>query len=126
MAGGAAARGEAVSLYLHIPFCRELCWFCGCHTTVVRSQRLVDADLNLIEREIDLLAEGLPRQTTAGIRATVDATFMLDPQRVALYGYAHVPWMKRHQTLIDESTLPNSARRLALCEAATGRFVENG
>lgn len=48
--------GEAVSLYLHIPFCRELCWFCGCHTTVARGARPVDAYLALLEREIDLLA----------------------------------------------------------------------
>ncbi len=232
--------GEKISLYLHIPFCRELCWFCGCHTTVIRSPRPVDAYLALIEREIDLLADalgpdhpvvhihwgggtptilgpdgisrlagrlhdkftwapdaqfaveidprtatretaqalaaagvnraslgvqdfdptvqkainriqpydmttqviawlreaginalnidllyGLPEQTVAGIVATVGSALTLKPQRIALYGYAHVPWMKRHQKLIDEAALPDTAQRVALCEAATERFLEN-
>ena len=28
---------DPLSLYLHIPFCRSLCWYCGCHTSVTRS-----------------------------------------------------------------------------------------
>ncbi|HWA45692.1 MAG TPA: coproporphyrinogen III oxidase, partial [Hypericibacter adhaerens] len=31
--------GAPASLYLHIPFCRSMCWYCGCHTTVARRDR---------------------------------------------------------------------------------------
>src|SRR5690606_21603134 len=51
------------------------------------------------------LMYGLPEQTTARVAASIDAALTLRPARVALFGYAHVPWMKRHQRLIDEATL---------------------
>ena len=54
---------------------------------------------------IDLMY-GLPRQTVEGVRRTVDSVLGLAPDRIALFGYAHVPWMRRHQRLIDEAALP--------------------
>ena len=59
---------------------------------------------------IDLLY-GLPGQTEAGLLATVEATLALAPQRIALFGYAHVPWMKRHQRLIEADRLSDAAAR---------------
>ena len=58
--------------------------------------------------------------------ATVDKTWSLAPNRIALYGYAHVPWMKRHQRLIDEDRLPDPAARQGLFNMALSRFVEAG
>jgi oxygen-independent coproporphyrinogen-3 oxidase len=61
---------------------------------------------------------GLPRQTTEDIRRTVELATSLGPQRVAYFGYAHVPWFKSRQRLIDEATLPDALQRLAQAEAA--------
>ena len=48
-----------LSLYLHIPFCDSLCWFCGCHTKVVRRYAPVAAYVALLLTEIDLVAARL-------------------------------------------------------------------
>lgn len=238
---GELAAHTALSLYLHVPFCAELCWFCGCHTRVVRDLEPIAAYAEALAREIDLVADmldaprpvrhvhwgggtptilgsrdirrllerlrrrfdiedgaevaveidprrvtretvaalassgvnraslgvqdldpavqravnriqpydvcvravgwlrahgiteisldlmyGLPHQTVAGIVATVDKAVALEPRRLALFGYAHVPWMKRHQRLIDESALPDTVERLELFRAAASRLAEWG
>jgi oxygen-independent coproporphyrinogen-3 oxidase len=50
----------------------------------------------------------------------------LAPDRVALFGYAHVPWLKGHQRLIDTPALPGTLQRWALQEAAGRRLLELG
>jgi oxygen-independent coproporphyrinogen-3 oxidase len=230
-----------LSLYLHVPFCQELCWYCGCHTTVARRYQPVAEYQDLLQRELDLvgtalggrrpvghihfgggtptmlapedlralgerlrerfdirddaeyaveidprrltletvaalatigvnraslgvqdvnpevqqainrvqpftvveravdwlraagilginfdLMYGLPRQTTAGVRNSVDTALTLRPARFALFGYAHVPWMKRHQRLIDEAALPDAKERAAQFEVAAGRLEQAG
>lgn len=50
------------SLYLHIPFCRQMCWFCGCHTKVVARYEPVAEYLDLLRREVSLVAGALPRR----------------------------------------------------------------
>ncbi|WP_395774469.1 oxygen-independent coproporphyrinogen III oxidase [Agrobacterium pusense] len=54
---------------------------------------------------------GLPFQTCETLKTTVDQIVSLDPDRIALFGYAHVPWMKKHQSLIPEHALPDVAER---------------
>ncbi|MDH7800900.1 MULTISPECIES: oxygen-independent coproporphyrinogen III oxidase [unclassified Rhizobium] len=54
---------------------------------------------------------GLPFQTCETLQKTVDQIISLDPDRVALFGYAHVPWMKKHQSMIPEQALPDIAER---------------
>lgn len=232
---------EQVSLYFHVPFCERLCWYCGCHTRVVRGYRPVGRYAGLLRREFRLTAEamggrptvarvhfgggtptllgdddllllmdsvrarlpflaaaeiavevdpcslsvekactlaragvtraslgvqtlspavqaavnrvqpfevtaaaverlrqsgiralavdlmyGLPRQTVADVRDTVDRIAGLGPDRLAVFGYAHVPWMKRHQRLIDEKELPGADERLAQAAAAAERLVAHG
>jgi oxygen-independent coproporphyrinogen III oxidase len=233
-----AGRNRA-SVYLHVPFCASLCWYCGCHTTVVRSHRPIAEYAELMEREIGLVGQlcrpeigfvhwgggtpnmltggelarlttalsrrfrfaadieiaaeldprilteekvaelvacgltraslgvqdfdprvqrainrlqpyegtrdavlwlraagvqginldlmyGLPYQSTATVLATVDRAVGLAPDRVALFGYAHVPWMKKHQLLIPEEALPGVAERFEQAEAAAARLMEHG
>lgn len=72
------------------------------------------------------LMYGLPHQTAANTLATVDALLDLQPERIALFGYAHVPWMKAHQQLIDESALPGPEARLTQAEAAAERLARAG
>lgn len=72
------------------------------------------------------LMYGLPHQTTEATLSTVDAIVALRPERIALFGYAHVPWMKAHQQLIEEKALPGPAERLAQSEAAAERLAAEG
>jgi oxygen-independent coproporphyrinogen III oxidase len=229
-----------LSLYLHVPFCAELCLYCGCHTSVAHRHAPVAAYAALLHREIDLIGTrlsaqtishvhfgggtptmlqpdelerimsalharfritpateiaieidprllsrtqiaalagigvsraslgvqdfdprvqqaigrrqsleqtaraadglreagiirinldlmyGLPHQTEATVRDTAERALTLRPDRIALFGYAHVPWMKRHQKLILDETLPDSDERLAQSQAAAGVFVGSG
>jgi oxygen-independent coproporphyrinogen-3 oxidase len=223
---GALAPGTGISLYLHIPFCDSMCWFCGCHTKVVARYQPVAEYLERLKREIDLVAAavpgrllirhlhwgggtpnmvtpddfrgimdhvrsrfdvaataelaveidprtltpehvvamaasginraslgvqdfdagvqqainriqphamtadavsrlraagvaginidlmyGLPGQTIDGCRHNADLAVALRPDRLAVFGYAHVPWMKKHQKMIDEAALPDALDR---------------
>ncbi len=72
------------------------------------------------------LMYGLPHQTTRNTLATLDAVLTLQPERLALFGYAHVPWMKAHQQLIDEAVLPGPAERLEQSQAAAERLRVEG
>ena len=78
-------------------------------------------------RSINLdLMYGLPHQSLANTMATLDAILPLRPERLALFGYAHVPWMKAHQKLIAEHALPDAAARLEQSEAAAERLRGEG
>ncbi|MGC4026963.1 MAG: oxygen-independent coproporphyrinogen III oxidase [Mesorhizobium sp.] len=237
----AIPQGDALSLYLHIPYCDRLCWFCACHTKQTRrydpvseylealhaeirtigeriagraSVRAVHwgggsptmlkpQDMKALRKEIDaafdvssdvefsveidpndmgderldMLAEigmnraslgvqdfdqrvqqainrdqsfeltaaiveglrergvqsvnldllyGLPHQTLNTLAATLDQALSLRPDRIALFGYAHVPWFKKHQTMIDEEWLPKGLERLAQARAAAEMIVAEG
>lgn len=230
-----------VSLYLHIPFCHEMCWYCGCNTRVVRRPEPIAAYVEGLIAEIDAVADtlptrltashihfgggspntlapddlarlihhlrdrfdiapdaeiaveidprtttntfihaaatagvtrasigvqdlnpdvqqavnriqpyeqianvatafneagisdlnvdlmyGLPYQTEEKVARTVDKALQLEPNRVALFGYAHVPWMKKHMRLIDENMLPDAAQRWRQFETATDQLRKAG
>jgi oxygen-independent coproporphyrinogen-3 oxidase len=219
-----------LSLYLHVPFCAELCHYCACHTKAVRRREPVDAYADLLRQEIALvsalagarrvvhlhwgggtpsllgpdrlaslmarlsaafdlsscehaieldpryvtrslarsLAElgvdrvslgvqdlaphvqqaigrvqpfavveravrdlrgagidkincdlmyGLPGQSVADVRRSAELAASLAPQRLAYFGYAHVPWLKPRQRLIDEDRLPGAMERMAQAKA---------
>ena len=230
-----------LSLYVHVPFCDEMCWFCGCYTKIVNRYEPIRSYLTALHREIALVADALPRrfavrhlhvgggsptmlapedwlaltwllrhhfafaadaemaveldprdateeyvaalaaagvnrasigvqdfdadvqrainrpqpfvvvervvgwlrrhgiehvnldlmyglplQTEAKVLAMVDRAMILEPSRVALFGYAHVPWMKAHQRLIDETLLPGPVERLCQLSAASRRLRDAG
>ncbi|MCT2398606.1 oxygen-independent coproporphyrinogen III oxidase [Novosphingobium mangrovi (ex Huang et al. 2023)] len=58
-----ALEGEngEVSLYVHIPFCEQICWYCGCNTSAANRSERVSSYLDALHREIGLIAERLPR-----------------------------------------------------------------
>ncbi|MFQ5774367.1 MAG: oxygen-independent coproporphyrinogen III oxidase [Kiloniellaceae bacterium] len=233
--------GLPLSLYLHVPFCDSLCWFCGCHTKIVRRYEPVAGYLVQLRREIELVADalgtrrrvchihlgggtptiieaadleglfdhlrvrfdvlagadiaiendprelsqdlvrtmaavgvnraslglqdinpevqravnrvqsieqtrrvaealraagiasinvdlmyGLPHQTVPRVLTTIEAVLDMAPERICVFGYAHVPWMKRHQRLIDEAALPGPSDRFAQYMAAAERLQEAG
>jgi len=232
---------EPVSLYLHIPFCDRLCWYCGCHTTVVRQRAPVAAYVDDLLREIDLvgaaigrrlavssihfgggtpnllqpadleqilagihrrfapipnvelameldprvltrdwiaaaaalglsraslgvqdnapqvqqavnrvqswfrtasliealreagvasinldLIYGLPHQTMSSLLQTVEDVTEVRPERIALFGYAHVPWMKPAQQQIPETALPDAEERFRQQQVAAWRLQSAG
>ncbi|MBW8881727.1 MAG: radical SAM protein, partial [Asticcacaulis sp.] len=53
------------------------------------------------------LVYGLPHQTSDSLEATLADVARLDPQRISAFSYAHVPWAKKHQRLLDETSLPD-------------------
>ncbi|MEP3346794.1 MAG: oxygen-independent coproporphyrinogen III oxidase [Litoreibacter sp.] len=226
--------GEEVSIYIHIPFCKRLCWFCACRTQGTKTLRPVDAYVAVLKKELRALATalpgdvkmrrlhlgggtptilsaetmadllstvfdtipkasefefsveidpteakpsllqtliefgmnrasigvqdfeptvqkaigrlqtlsetndviaflrkngvkainldllyGLPHQTSDSFRKTLDHVVGMDPDRLAIYGYAHVPWMSKRQILIKPETLPDTKMRFELaCSAA--------
>jgi len=69
---------------------------------------------------------GLPHQTPARIADSVRKLLALSPDRVALYGYAHVPWMSRRQQMIPSDAMPTPEERLELFEVARALFVADG
>ena len=232
---------QPLSLYFHVPFCEQMCWFCGCHTKIVKRHEPLAAYLDSLHQEIDLVADtlagrfrvahlhwgggspsmltagdwrramdhlrarfdmtadaeiaieldpretteeyvralavagvnrvsigvqdfhpgvqaavnriqpfhvterlmgwlakhgisainmdlmiGLPHQTCARIADTVDRAVGLAPDRVAVFGYAHVPWMKKHQKMIEEAALPGAALRWNLFQTAADRLSGHG
>lgn len=60
------------------------------------------------------LMVGLPHQTLSSFEKTLDTVIDMAPDRFAVFNYAHVPWMKKHQKLIVEETLPQIDVRLEL------------
>ena len=53
--------GTGVSVYLHVPFCRAMCLYCGCHTTVTARNEPIERYLNALEQEIELAAAEMPQ-----------------------------------------------------------------
>jgi oxygen-independent coproporphyrinogen-3 oxidase len=72
------------------------------------------------------LIYGLPHQTATSLRATVGECVAMRPDRVALFGYAHVPWMAKNQRMIAEDSLPDAAERATQAEAGADTLVAAG
>lgn len=72
------------------------------------------------------LIYGLPHQTVDSVTRTARRALGLGADRAAVFGYAHVPWMKRHQSLIDEASLPGAEARFAQSRAIDQVLREDG
>ena len=72
------------------------------------------------------LIYGLPFQTTEKLLTTIDQAVAMRPDRIALFGYAHVPWMAKNQRMIPETALPDAAERAQQAQQAAERLVALG
>lgn len=81
--------------------------------------------LGVTSLNLDLIY-GLPLQTEASVARTARLALALSPDRVAVFGYAHVPWMKKHQALIPEASLPGAAARFAQAKAVARVLEREG
>ncbi|HET7598711.1 MAG TPA: oxygen-independent coproporphyrinogen III oxidase [Gemmatimonadales bacterium] len=72
------------------------------------------------------LIYGLPRQTEAGFAATIESVLTLAPDRIACFGYAHVPTVQPHQRALERYGLPEAQRRFALNRVAIEMLVGGG
>lgn len=87
---------------------------------VQNARRLGFAGIN-----IDLIY-GLPNQTVVGFLESIEQVLSLQPDRVALYGYAHVTWIKKVQKALERSHLPTPDQRVEIFSAAVSRFAAAG
>jgi len=74
---------------------------------------------------VDLIY-GLPRQTVAGFAVTLEKVLAADPDRIALYSYAHVPHLFKPQRQISESELPSAEQKLAILALAINKLTDAG
>jgi len=72
------------------------------------------------------LIYGLPFQTVDTFRDTVDKVIDISPDRIAVFNYAHVPWLKKHQQILGDQPMPVADERLAILEMTIQRLVNAG
>lgn len=82
-------------------------------------------DAGVTSVNIDLVY-GLPKQTRDSVDATIGKVISLAPDRIALFGYAHLPQRIRHQRLINDEDLPKAKERFAQSNRAASRLTEAG
>jgi len=122
----ALARAGFTRLSLGVQsFERDVLRAVGRPEAVTQVARLVSVARGCGFRGLNLdLMRGLPHQTHPGFRRTLERAVALEPDRLAVFGYAHVPHLKPHQAHLDESTLPDGPTRQAM--AALAREVLGG
>jgi oxygen-independent coproporphyrinogen-3 oxidase len=72
------------------------------------------------------LIYGLPLQTVASLQKTIEQTIAMQPDRIAFYSYAHVPWTSCGQRLFDEKDLPSTGDKMKLHQLGKKLLTENG
>jgi len=88
---------------------------------------LIDAARGIGFSSINLdLIYGLPKQTISGWNNTLDSVLQLRPERLALYGYAHLPARFKPQRHIDSTALPVAAQKIAMLTMALERMKDAG
>jgi oxygen-independent coproporphyrinogen-3 oxidase len=71
------------------------------------------------------LIYGLPHQTVESFNRTLDTVLSLEPDRLAVFSYAHVPWVKPAQKILEQKILPAPEVKLQLLKAVIERLTEN-
>ncbi len=82
-------------------------------------------DLGFNSVNLDLIY-GLPHQNVSEFEVSIDKIIDINPERIALFNFAYVPWMKEHQKLIDEKALPSAEEKLEIFEMAITKLTDAG
>lgn len=91
------------------------------------TRKVVDWVRKLKFESINLdLIYGLPFQTIDDFAVTVDKMIDISPDRIALFNYAHVPWMKKHMSLIKEEDLPKPEEKLEILKMSVAKLTDAG
>ena len=91
------------------------------------TKQAVDIARNIGIKSINIdLIYGLPYQSLETFKKTLDLVIKLDPDRLAVFNYAHVPWMKKGMRKIDETTLPVPEEKLKIFKYVIDFFEGNG
>ena len=97
-----------------------------------------DQPYDLTKKAVDLAREyginsintdliyGLPYQTLEGFKKTLEQILTLNPDRLAVFNYAHVPWLKKTMRKFDETTMPSPATKLAIFQYTIEFLTANG
>lgn len=95
--------------------------------TLIQTRHVIDLirAQGVVSLNLDLLY-GLPHQTSRSFGQTLRHVARMRPDRLAIYGYAHVPWMSKRQIMINSTDLPDAETRFALAEQAHETFVAEG
>ncbi len=90
------------------------------------TQRVLDwaRELGFGSVNFDLIY-GLPHQTTESFTRTLDAVLEMEPDRLAVFSYAHVPWIKPAQKILEQKVLPTPEVKLGLLKTVIERLTEN-
>ncbi|MEP6946454.1 MAG: oxygen-independent coproporphyrinogen III oxidase [Acidobacteriota bacterium] len=72
------------------------------------------------------LIYGLPFQTVASFADSVDKIIDISPDRIAVFNYAHVPWLKKHQNIIPTESIPSPDERLAILKMSIEKLIAAG
>lgn len=72
------------------------------------------------------LMYGLPFQTLKSFEETLDKIIDISPDRIAVFNYAHIPWMKKHQALIHPEDLPSPQEKLNILKLTIEKLTSNG
>jgi oxygen-independent coproporphyrinogen-3 oxidase len=91
---------------------------------MTRDLILASRELGFASLNVDLIY-GLPYQTADSFKDTIDKTLTLAPDRVAMFSYAHVPWLKKQQGSF-ESHLPEGMEKFRIFRAGLQRFLDAG
>ena len=99
----------------------------GRHQSATLTRDLYDAARRIGFRSINLdLIYGLPLQTTDTFNRTLATVVAMRPDRIAVYSYAHVPWLRPHQKGIDAADLPDRNTKFELIGSAIDTFSDAG
>lgn len=82
-------------------------------------------DLKMTSVNFDVIY-GLPKQTRATLRASLERILDLGPDRLSLFSYAHVPWMRRHQTRMPEDAIPRGTEKFRMFQDSVAFLTERG